>query len=189
MFIFDIETSDTESTAVILSISIVYIDPKETVTYQQLLDKTLFVKLDVSEQVEKHERTVGQATIEWWAKQPKYIRDQSMKPSDKDVSCIDALNLIRKYINKYSSREDIVWARGSLDSLCIESLTNVLGEEPLFPYYMWRDIRTAIDILYGSTNGYCDVKDFDRNSVPKHLPYHDVCLDAMMLLYGKSKDE
>jgi hypothetical protein len=57
-------------------------------------------------------------------------------------------------------------------------------------YAAWRDIRTAVDILTGSTNGYCDVvyDGFDRHEVIKHHPVHDCALDAMMLMYGKSKE-
>ena len=52
---------------------------------------------------------------------------------------------------------------------------------------MWRDVRTAVDCLYGSSNGYVEVvKDgFDRAAVIKHHPVHDCALDAMMLMYGK----
>lgn len=54
-------------------------------------------------------------------------------------------------------------------------------------YAQWRDIRTAVDIMYGSTNGYCSVEhpDFARHNVIKHHPVHDCALDVMMLLYGK----
>jgi hypothetical protein len=53
---------------------------------------------------------------------------------------------------------------------------------------MWRDMRTAVDLLSGGTNGYCDVvhPKFNRADVIKHHPVHDCALDAMMLLYGKN---
>ena len=67
-----------------------------------------------------------------------------------------------------------------------ESLFNSAGMRPIARYNHWRDIRTAIDILYGTTNGYCavDCDGFDKSMVTKHHPVHDVCYDAMMLLYG-----
>jgi hypothetical protein len=53
---------------------------------------------------------------------------------------------------------------------------------------MWRDVRTAVDLMGGGTNGYCDVIHplFERAQVIKHHPVHDCALDAMMLMYGKS---
>jgi hypothetical protein len=60
--------------------------------------------------------------------------------------------------------------------------------QPITGYAMWRDVRTAVDILYGTTNGYVEVDHplFDRTAVIKHHPVHDCALDAMQLLYGKT---
>ena len=72
MFCFDVETLGVESTSVILSYAIVYFDPDTRPSYQQLLDKTLFVKLDAKDQIKNYKRTVSKDTIDWWSKQHEY---------------------------------------------------------------------------------------------------------------------
>jgi hypothetical protein len=62
--------------------------------------------------------------------------------------------------------------------------------EPVFAYSRWRDVRTAVDLLTLSKNGYCEVDHpeflYERD-VTKHNPIDDCALDIMMLLYGKEK--
>ena len=188
MFMFDVETMDTESTAVILSLAIVQFEPSEKPTYQELLDKTLFIKLDAKEQIKVFKRSINKDTIEWWAKQHEYARSISVTPSANDVSSLEAVETLKRYINMYpNGSTQAFWARGALDSMAIDSLCRNLDIDPITSYYNWRDVRTAIDLLYGTTNGYCDVDhpEFNRDLVIKHHPSHDVCLDVMMLLYGK----
>jgi hypothetical protein len=59
--------------------------------------------------------------------------------------------------------------------------------EPIWPYARWRDVRTAVDFLYNTTNGYTDV-DYpgfnSKNDITKHNPIDDCVLDAMQLIYG-----
>lgn len=191
-FCFDVETLDVESTAVVLSAAIVYFDPKESISYQQLLDRTLFVKFNVEDQIKRLKRTISKSTLEWWAKQAKYVQDKSIKPSSSDLLVEDGVDRIVQYMNRYENpKEHTMWARGALDSLVIDSLCVSIDKEPITNYYTWRDVRTAIDIIYGSGNGYCEIEhsEFDKDRVLKHLPYHDVCLDVMMLLYGKEKHD
>ena len=117
------------------------------------------------------------------------MRRVSLDPSSEDVSAEDGMTILHNYMNKYSdSRKQTMWARGSLDQLAIDSLATKLGMEPLTGYAQWRDVRTAVDILYGTTNGYCGVDhpDFERAQVIKHHPVHDCVYDAMMLMYGKN---
>jgi hypothetical protein len=64
------------------------------------------------------------------------------------------------------------------------------GEDHIFLYSRFRDVRTAIDFLTGNFNGYCQVDHPDFNydiDVTKHNPIDDCALDIMMLIYGKGK--
>jgi hypothetical protein len=81
-----------------------------------------------------------------------------------------------------------MWARGSLDQIVIDSLANRFEMESIIDYHVWRDVRTAVDILYGTINGYVNVDHplFKRHEVIKHHPVHDCALDAMQLMYGKA---
>jgi hypothetical protein len=190
MFVFDIETLGTESSSVVLSAAIVYFDGKEKLSYQDYLNKTLFVKFDVADQIRRLKRTVDKDTLEWWNKQSDYVRTQSIKPKPDDSLTEEGIDKIVRYMNKFENpREQMIWARGSLDQVIIDSLFKLVGKLPMTEFYNWRDTRTAVDILYGSSNGYCDIDhpDFNRDLVIKHVPYHDVCYDVMMLTQGKEK--
>jgi hypothetical protein len=190
-FCFDVETLDKESTAVILSASIVYFDPKDKPTYQQLLDNTLFVKFDATDQIKRLKRSSSKLTLEWWDKQPDYVKNISLKPKPNDLLAEDGLRMIESYMNRYPNpKQQTIWMRGTLDQLVIDSLSYNVGFEPISPFAMWRDVRTAVDIIYGSHNGYTEIvhPEFNRDLVIKHHPAHDVCLDIMMLLYGKEKE-
>jgi hypothetical protein len=188
MFIFDIESLGVESNAVVLSAALIHFDPEQKPTYQDLLDNACFVKFKAKEQA-KVGRTVTLSTLEWWKNQHEYVRSVSLDPSGDDVSAEDGLTILHNYMNKYpNARNQTMWARGSLDQLAIDSLATKLGMEPITGYAQWRDVRTAVDILYGTSNGYCNVEhpNFERAQVIKHHPVHDCAYDAMMLMYGKN---
>ena len=188
MFIFDVESLGVESNAVVLSAGLIHFDPNDEPTYQDLLDNACFVKFKAKEQVKELGRTISQSTLEWWANQHDYVKQVSLNPSSTDVSAVDGMAILHNYMNKFpNARKQTMWARGSLDQLVIDSLAVKIGAVEITDYAQWRDVRTAVDIMYGSTNGYCEVdhQDFRRHNVIKHHPVHDCALDAMMLMYGK----
>ena len=118
MFCFDVETLGVESTSVILSYAIVYFDPDTRPSYQQLLDKTLFVKLDAKDQIKNYKRTVSKDTIDWWSKQHEYIQTVSLHPKPDDVSAEQAYQMLYDYIYRIRGAENhTFWQRGSLDQI------------------------------------------------------------------------
>lgn len=184
MLVFDIETLDTESTAVVLSASIVYFEENDT--WESLLEKALFVKFNAKEQIDKYKRTVSKSTLKWWNEQSDEAKRVSFTPSKLDIGAEEGIDKIKRYLANEPANTKIIWTRGSLDSMVFESLTNAVGTAPLIRYNQYRDIRTGIDILASdSANGYCDVglPGFDVSKVQKHNPIHDICYDALMLLY------
>jgi hypothetical protein len=188
MFMFDVETLGVESTCVILSAALIHFDPEKRPTYQDLLDNACFVKFDVKEQLQLG-RTSSKSTLDWWKGQHEYVRKVSLEPSREDMSVENGLLKFYKYMGQFPNQfKQTMWARGSLDQMAIDSLAVRVGLEEITGYNMWRDVRTAIDILYGTTNGYVDVDHplFKRHEVIKHHPVHDCALDAMQLMYGKS---
>jgi hypothetical protein len=193
MFVFDIETLDIDSSAVILSAAIVYMGDLERDTtedlsdvYSSLLEKTLYVKFKVSEQIDEG-RTASKATLDWWKEQNSEIRALAFNPSRQDVCVEDGVGIIKKYMKDHGMDKDtIVWARGSLDQMAIDSLCRWFNIEPIAHYAQWRDVRTAIDCLATKPHrGYSDlIKPFNNKLiVKKHDPRHDVCYDALMLEY------
>lgn len=189
MFIFDVETLGVESTSVVLSAAIIHFNPEEQPNFQKLLDDACFVKFAAKDQIKRLNRTVDKGTLEWWSKQHSYVKEVSFDPSVGDVTVEGGLQFLRDYMAKFpKSKEQTMWARGSLDQLAIDSLAKSVDQEPITGYNVWRDVRTAVDLLYGTTNGYVEVDhpEFNRASIIKHHPVHDCALDAMQLLYGKT---
>lgn len=181
-YIFDIETLGKESTTVILSAAIVYVDFSGDFTYEELIDNSIFVKFKVNEQL-KAGRTYDKDTINWWESRPDDVKKKSITPNDSDVSVIDGLKTLRDYYSK--NKSDMIWIRGSLDSLAIDSLASSFKVDPIAPWWNYRDVRTAIDLLKEtSKRSYCDIPNFDKSKVIKHDPVHDICYDAFMMKYG-----
>ena len=188
MFMFDIETLGTESTSVILSAAIIHFELGKDYEYEQLLEDSLFVKFDVQEQLKQFKRVAQKDTIDWWSKQHEYVRGVSLKPTDLDMSALEAVRALREYAAQFPEKNQTIWARGSLDQMVIDSITRQLDQDLIFPYNNWRDMRTAIDLLKDTgKNGYCDIAHptFKSHNVIKHHPTHDCAYDIMMLIYGK----
>lgn len=194
MFMFDIETLGVESTTVILSAGIIHFDPVNDadVTYEELVARGLFVKFNAKDQIKRLDRTMTKSTLDWWGKQGEWQQKTNFVPNaEEDLLAEDGIRVLKKYVNKYNTDgEDkvIMWARGSLDQMAFDSLCNKAGVESLVNFSRWRDVRTAVDMLTGSTNGYCKVDGLDWDVVAKHHPVHDCALDILMLVRGISEE-
>ena len=186
MFMFDIESAGIESTCVILSAAITYFDFDQKKSYRDYVNDSCFVKFNLQEQVDMG-RVIDKSTMEWWNKQADIPKQVSLVPSKSDCSAKEGISALRKYIEARGGNNQIIWARGSLDQMAIDSLCRAIDIEPLFMYNMWRDTRTAIDCIYNTAfNGYCKVKNFNADlEVIKHDPRNDCALDIMMLTQGE----
>ena len=194
MFVFDVETLGTESTSVVLSAAITYFDWMDIVIqpskdemqseYNRFVMTSKFVKFDRQEQIEAG-RVETEDTIAWWSKQAEIPRKMSFEVSGDEVSTLSGIKQIRSYINAHGGNNQIVWARGSLDQMVIDSLCRSVGEQPFFMYNQWRDMRTAIDILAkDASGGYTKIPNFNPDlHVIKHVPQNDCALDILMMLY------
>lgn len=192
MIFFDIETLGIESTSILLSIGAISVDPTAVKTAEDLLSNRILIKFDAARQ-RKLGRTADLDTMAWWAKQNILPKKASLFPSSEDVSLSSGLSLYAKWfeIMTKEDRNPIVWTRGSMDSVVYESCCRQIGIPAVCRYNNYRDVRTAIEILYPkSKGGYIDV---DANSLPgwnpnsyiKHNPVHDCVIDAAQLFYGQ----
>ena len=196
MFIFDVETLGKESNSVILSMAAIYFDTTKTPSHTELRESAFFVKFDVEDQIKRLNRRVGKSTMEWWSKQCDNVRIVSFKPNKEiDVKFEDGYEDMRTWAKSKNDTNCWIWARGNLDQLVLDSFEEQLEIEPIWPFARWRDVRTAIDFLYGTTKGYCKVvtppwvEAFDKDlHITKHNPIDDCVLDAMMLMYGVGND-
>lgn len=191
MFIFDVETLGKQSNSVILSFACIHFNPDDTPSHAGLKQSAFFAKLNVADQIQRLKRTSGKSTIDWWAKQCENVRNKSFKPLPSDEIFEDAYERLREWAKSKNDNKCWVWARGNLDQLVMDDIEEQLGIEPVFKYERWRDVRTAVDFLYGTTNGYVKVnvppwvESFDPAlHITKHNPIDDCVFDAMMLMYG-----
>ena len=188
MFVFDVETCGKESSAVILSMACVYFDARKEPSPKDLRDTAFFAKFSVNDQVERLGRTMTRSSLSWWGKQCDIVKNMSFKPSADDIIIDDGIELMREWSKQFELNDKCwVWARGNLDQLVLDSMEEKLEIEPVFFFNRWRDVRTAVDLMTGSTTGYCKVNydGFDpAHHIMKHNPIDDCVLDAMMLMYG-----
>lgn len=191
MFMFDIETLGVESNSVILSMACIHFDPTNKQTHQQIRDGAFFAKFDVQDQVHRLGRKIDKDTVEWWKKQCENTRIKSFKPSPNDVQYEVGCEAMREWVNSKNDKNSWVWARGSLDQVVFDSITKQCGLDPIFHFSRWRDVRTAVDFMYNTKDGYCKVETppweetFDPFlHITKHNPIDDCVYDIMMLLYG-----
>lgn len=186
MFILDIETLDTESTAVVLSAALLFVDDP-SIGDKEMVKKCLYVKFDAKEQIKEYNRTCNKDTINWWKSQPENVKKYSYIKSEKDVPLLEGIKKLKDYVEKHDSeKQSQIFARGAFDTIIIDSLFKSAGQEPLYPFWKTRDIRTFIDCMYNSNNGYTrvDYDGYDFNKYPKHNPICDVIQDTMQILHG-----
>lgn len=192
IFCFDVETLGVESNSVILSLACIHFRSDEKPTFRELVDSAYFVKFNVRDQVENYGRRVDKGTLEWWEKQCEIVRKKSFLPLKTDENLKNGMESFHSWIQSKNDNKSWVWARGSLDDTLLHSIERQLKVETMLPYHRWRDVRTAVDLLYDSTNGYCKVDHIDflyERDIIKHDPVIDCALDVMMLLYGKSNEQ
>ena len=190
MFCFDVETLGVESSSVILSMACIHFEPQSKPTYKELKDSAFFVKLNVRDQVENYGRKIDKGTIAWWEKQCTNAKNWSYIPDKSDKPLADGIAALHEWANSKNDKDSWVWARGSLDDIILQAAERQVKVDHVFAYSRWRDVRTAVDIMTLSKNGYCEVDHPDflyERDVTKHTPIDDCALDIMMLLYGKEK--
>jgi hypothetical protein len=188
MIVFDVETLGKDSSAVILSMAAVWFDPLKKTSPQEMREQAFFVKLNAEDQITRLKRTITKSSLSWWNKQCDNVKIISLRPRTDDVKVEKGIELMREWSKKVDpAGKSIVWARGNLDQLVLDAMEEKLEVEPVFFFNRWRDVRTAVDLMYNTTTGYCkvDYPDFSPSlNITKHDPVDDCILDAMMLMYG-----
>lgn len=185
-FCVDVETAGLESTCIVLSVAIVYFSLDEQVSYEELKQRALYIKLDAKDQATNLKRSVTKSTLDWWNEQTDAVKSLAIKPHPNDMPARAAIHYIKEYLKIHGSKESLLWQRGTLDSTSLESLCRALEVDPIANYNSWMDVRTAIRCLKSTCNdrAYCKVPDFDPIVVDKHHPVDDICYDVMMLVRG-----
>lgn len=133
----DMETLDTAPSTVILTIGAVAFDPKGVGMIE-----TLDLRPTMEEQTEQYNRTISDATMDWWSKQSPDAIEEAMGDRDR-ISYREAMEKLYKFCWNC----DKVWANGSIFDIAVaESAFRDLGMQ--FPWQFWniRDCRTIYDL-------------------------------------------
>lgn len=132
----DIEGLGTGPDATILTIAAVEFDPLT----RDRLGRQYYVRVDMESQ---EHRRIEQGTLDWWAKQPKDIREDAFHEQDR-LPLQQALEGLTRLL--WHSRR--VWCQGpTYDLTILENAYKSLGMALPWKYYLVRDSRT----LFGLT--------------------------------------
>lgn len=203
----DIETLAWSETSVIatLGATMFHFKNDANLTYQEVLDKTFYVKLDVKDQIRRFGRTTDKDTIEWWKKQPLEVQEMSIKSKDDDVKLDDMMVKFKEYLflNNFDFYNSYIWTRGiAYDIPKLESsFKRVADDENKNSYncdfvgyvkpkdkyiintFRARDIRTFHDLVGDVDNGKWELPSGRPDEFVEHHAKHDIALDVMKLLY------
>ena len=182
--IYDFETmSQNPVDGVVVSFAMVSYDPQRFAdnpyTYQEILDKTQYMKFDVEDQVKNYNRKIEKATLEWWSQQNKEAQ-KKLAPSADDKSIADLYGFF--IVNKPVNLNKVYTRRNTFDPIFMTSLMKATGNpEP----YDWWSVRDTISYIEGLSYGV----DLNPGFIPegledkfvKHDPTHDIAMDVMRM--------
>lgn len=133
----DIETLDTSTSGVILSVGAVKFDPYHT--GKEPHSKTVWL-LNIEEQLEK-DRTVSDATLQWWLKQDPEIFERAIKDTNR-VPVIDFM----KEFNKYLAGVNSLWAHHPhFDIAFLENIYKQYEMHMNWKHYRVEDSATTLN--------------------------------------------
>lgn len=207
---FDIETLAWSETAVITSLAatVFHFKKDADATYQEIVDKTLYFKLDAKDQMKRFGRTTDKGTMDWWKKQPIGVQEMSIKAKPDDVKIDDMLIKLKEYLylNNFDFHNSYVWTRGiAYDIPKIEHLIKSLADAEesnsynstltgyvknkdkyLINTFRSRDIRTFHDLVADTDGGKWELPDGNPAEFIEHHALHDNALDVykMIQLYN-----
>lgn len=210
----DIETMAKGERAVITALSAVIwnFENDKDITYDEILKRTFYVKLDVVDQIKRFKRETDKATLGWWKTQPLDVQEMSIKAKSDDIKVDDALVMLKKYLKdmNFNYKKSYIWTRGiAYDIPKIETLIDDVGLSPvgnaftktfnqdltesdkeLYLYdrkllnnFRARDIRTYSDLIGNSEHGKVKLsKDKHPSNFIEHHAKHDVALDVFKMM-------
>ena len=184
--VIDTETLALRDNAIVLSIAVTpFYFNESTVTYNELVERSFFVKLDAKAQGKKG-RVADKKTLVWWGNQPETSKVFAFNKSPDDVDPREGLVQLKKFIRdktEYSHNNSYVFERGmgydtnKLDSLCE---MYELG----CPLNLWRarELRTINDLVGDVENGKWELPEGRPHNFIEHHALHDAALDAYRLI-------
>jgi len=185
--IIDFESLSTEPDAALLSMGIVVVDDDVfdvgnlNKSFDDIVSNGAHFKLKMSNQVSKYNRVVSLDTIDWWATQKDSAAD-ILIPNKADIDLEDLPWHINCYLKDHGYTRGKCYTRGMIDSTWLQSLCRELKSSVNIEWWNYRDVRTFIDVLTGSSNGYLPKEySFKPKQLIKHNALHDCALDAVQM--------
>lgn len=164
----DMETLATSTDTVILTIGAVIFDPLG----QGVID-SIDLRPTIDEQTEYHDRTINEATMDWWSKQSPEAIMEAMG-DDGRISYKEAMQKLARF----SWQCEKVWSNGSVfDIMIAEHAFKQLGINCPWQFYNIRDCRTLYDMAGVSLKdgGYVTthraIQDAERQAVKVQEAY------------------
>lgn len=143
-------------------------------TYQELVDKSFYMKFDVEDQVKNYNRVIEKDTLEWWGKQSKEAQ-RKIAPSSDDVSISELYDFFT--VNRATNMRRVYTRRNTFDPIFMTSLMKATGKpEP----YDWWDVRDTISYIDGLSYGVDLKNNFIPDGLEEHFVAHDPCHDIAM---------
>lgn len=181
-FIVDMETLGKADNSVILSIGVLACPEQPIPDIHELVRHGYYAKLNREQQF-KAGRTADKETLEWWNNQSDSARDVLASTNLKDI--VQAQLEIRSFFfeNGYSKNESRIWSRGMIDQRWWQSLCKTCQSinpdvTDFLPFWLWRDVRTALEVLTGDPNCSNMV---DASLMIKHNALYDCAADYIKL--------
>jgi hypothetical protein len=162
----DMETLDTAPSTVILTIGAVIFDPKGMGVIE-----TIDLRPTMEDQTDEFNRTINDATLEWWGKQSPEAINEAMG----DQGRIPYREAMEK-LYKFCWNVDKVWANGSVfDIIIAENSFRELGMQAPWQFYNVRDCRTIYEIAGVS------LKDTKYGTKTTHKAVEDATHQALVI--------
>lgn len=156
----DLETLDTKTNCVILTIGVVRFDPKGTGIAEKLE-----LRPTMEEQVTLG-RTIDDSTLDWWGRQSPDAIEEAMGDRDR-IPFSEAMDKLYKFC--WNRRA--VWSNGAaFDVVACETAWIQLGSKIPWKFWTIRDTRTLYEIA--------NVKLRDGGHVTKHTAVDDAVRQA-----------
>jgi len=128
----DIETLGTTPDAVILTVAAQSFDP----VGEGYLKQSYYARVDLDSQ---HNRSIEQGTIEWWAKQHSFAKDEAFSEQDRKP-----LEQVLDELGKMIWHSTALWANGpTFDMTILEHAYKSYNKPLPWQYYKVRDARTV----------------------------------------------
>jgi hypothetical protein len=204
----DIETLGKGERAVITALSAVIwnFEMDKDITYDEILKRTFYIKLDVIDQIKRLKRVTDQSTLDWWKTMPLEVQEMSIKTKPDDIKIDEGLVMLRDYLKEmnFNFKKSYIWTRGIaydipkietiIEDVSLSPVKNAFNkdftdkttdsEKKMLNNFRARDIRTYSDLIGNSENGKIKLKEsMQPTNFIEHHAKHDIALDVLKMMF------